>query len=174
MVGIIPKPIKKMPEWRKYAFYIAPGLLIAVVLAYALLFYFESRTSTTLIDLEDQISQVATEEDKVLEREAINIKKQINTFSKIFADHKKSSNFFTLLEENCHPKVWFTELNLKPEEAEVSISGKTVNFQTLGQQFLIFQEQDSIEEVTLTNLAIGKEGKAEFTFCLFLDSEIFK
>ncbi len=174
MVGIIPKPRKRIPEWYKFAFYIALTLLIGVILSYAALFYFESRASTTLMDLEDQISQVGGEEEKVLEREVITIKEQINTFSKIFPVHKKPSSFFTLLEENCHSKVWFTELELRPDEAEVSISGKTLNFQTLGQQFLIFQGENLIEEIALTSLAIGKEGDAEFVFRLSLNPEIFK
>jgi len=174
MVEIIPKKIKKAPEWYNLGFYIAAALLIVVVLGYAILFYFENRALNNLQDLEERISQVGTQEEKNMEVEVLLAKKRISDFAELLQSHKKSSNFFTLLEETSHPKVWLTEVDLYPEKAEVLVSGKTLNFQTLGQQLFIFQDQESINQVELANLLIGEGGETEFSFYFYLDPQVFK
>ena len=174
MVGIIPKPTKKIPRWHNLALYISLGLLLAVVLSYVILFYLGNKSLSNLWDLEDRIMQAGAIEEKLLEVKVISDKKRINDFSEIFQDHKKSSNFFKFLEEICHPQIWLTELTLSPDDAQASISGKTSSFQALGQQFLIFQKQNLIQEISLTDLSLGKEGKIEFRFSILFDPQIFK
>lgn len=174
MVEIIPKKTKKASEWYNFGFYIVGVLLIVVVLVYAVLFYFEGKTWDVLQDLEDKINQVGVKEEKVAEAKALIAQKRINDFSKLLKSHKKSSNFFILLEENCHPQVWLTGLELNPERAEALVSGRTSDFQALGQQLFIFRQQDSIERVELTNLLINEEGETEFSLYLYLDPQIFQ
>ncbi len=174
MVGIIPKTIKKTPQWQNLASYFCYALLIVVVLGYAALFYFEGKAVGALQDLEEKIAQVATKEDRAAESRILAAKKKINDFSKLLQDHKKSSNFFTFLEENTHPKVWLTKVELDPEKAQALVSGKTADFKTLGQQILIFQRQEQIRSVDLTNLSIGKTGEAEFSFYLYLNPQILQ
>ncbi len=173
MIDIIPKKVKKAPEWYSFGFYIALALLIAVVLAYALSFYFEGRALNNFQDLEDRIAQVGTKQEKAVETEVLAAKKRINDFSKLLQSHKKSSNFFTLLEENCHPEIWLTGVELYPEEAEAIVTGQTSDFQNLGQQLAIFREQDLIESLELTDLLIGEEGEAKFSLYFHLDPVIF-
>lgn len=174
MPGIIPKPIKRTPKWHNIALYAALGLIVLLVLGYALLFYFEGKTQSILTDLEDQIAQVGTREEKRIETQLLLQRKTINDFAKLFQEHKKASAFFEFIENSCHPKVWFTQLTLSPEDAQANFSGQTVNFQTLGQQILIFQEHDSIESIQLSSLTINDEGETEFTFTLSLDPQMFK
>ena len=174
MPGIIPKPIKRTPKWHAIALCAALGLIVLLVLGYALLFYFEGKAQSTLNDLEEKIAQVGTKEEKKIETQLLLQRKTINDFAKLFQDHKKASAFFEFIENNCHPKVWFTELTLSPEDAQANLSGQTVNFQTLGQQILIFQEHDSVESVQLNSLTINDEGETEFTLSLPLNSQMFK
>ena len=174
MIGIIPKTLKKTPQWQNFAFYISCALLAVVILGYAALFYFEAKAFGVLQDLEEKIAQVATKEEKVTEAKVLSAQKKISDFSKLLKNHQKSSNFFTFLEENCHPKVWLTEVALNPEKAEALVSGKTADFETLGQQLFIFQQHELIQSVDLTNLLIGKKGETEFSFYLYLNPKIFQ
>jgi len=125
-------------------------------------------------DLEDQIAQVGTMEEKALELKVLTSKERIDDFSKLFQDHKKSSNFFKLMEESCHPQVWFSEVSLDSDRGEVLISGKSPNFQILGQQLFMLRGQDLIKEINLSSLSIGKGGETEFIFSLLLEPQIFK
>lgn len=173
MVGIIPKPIKKTSRWHDLAFPISLGLLIAVVLGYFLLWYLESKTKNNLQVLQEQITKIGTQEEKDTERQVLLDKKTIDDFSKLLANHKTASDFFKFLEENCHPKIWVTKLELNPQTAQASLSGTTLNFQTLEQQMTIFENHDLVKKIDLSSLAIGKKGEVEFSFSLDLDPKVF-
>lgn len=174
MVGIIPKAIKKAPEWHNLAFYISLGLLTAVILGYVLFFYFESKALNSLQDLEGKISQLNPKGEKNIENKVLITKEQIDTFAELLDKHKKPSKFFAFLEENTHPKIWFSEVELNPEKAGALINGQAASFEVLGQQLLIFQQHESIKSVDTTNILIDKEGKAGFSFYLYLDPQILK
>jgi len=174
MTGIIPKPIRREPKWHNIALYIVSGLLIAVVLVYAILFYFESQARSALSSLEDQILQVGTKQDKDIEKDVLSKKETIDDFQKFFPDHNKTTGFFSFLENNVHPNVWFTKLDLMPVEFKATLAGITVNFNTLGQQLLILKDQDFVQEVELTDLTINDKGDAEFIFSIYFNPQLFK
>jgi len=174
MIGIIPKKIKKAPDWYNLGFYLAGALLIVVVLTYATLFYFEGKALNSWQELEDKTAQVGSKEDKKTEVKVLTAKEKINDFSELLQGHKRASSFFAFLEETCHPKIWFSEVELNLEQTRALLSGKTSNFQTLGQQIFIFREQASIARVELINLSIGQEGETEFNFYLYFKPQIFQ
>jgi hypothetical protein len=174
MVGIIPKPVKKIPQWQNILFYVAAALLIAAVLAYFIVAHLERKASATYQDLEERISQVGTLEEKELEKEVFTDKKRISDFAVLLQKHQKPSSFFEFLEETCHPRVWFSELKLSPAISQAVLSGQAPNFQILGQQLLIFQSQDLIQKVELADVSIGEGGETRFIFSLFLEPPMFK
>ena len=174
MVGIIPKTIKKNPRWQNLASYFCYALLIVVILGYAALFYFEGKAVGALQNLEEKMTQVATKEDRAAESRILAAQKKINDFSKLLQDHKKSSSFFAFLEENTLPKVWLTKVELSPGEAQALVSGQAPDFKTLGQQILIFQGQEQIQSVDLTNLSVSKKGETEFSFYLYFNPQILQ
>lgn len=173
MIEIIPKKIKKAPEWYNLGFYVAVALLIAVVLGYALLFYFERNALDNLQDLEERISQIGTKAEKTLEAEVLLSQKRVNDFVTLLQNHKNSSNFFAFLETTCHPKVWLTRVELHPGEATAVVTGETANFRNLGQQVFILREQALINSIELTDLSIGEGGETKFTFYLDLNPQLF-
>lgn len=174
MIGIIPKPIKKPSRIYRFAPYIAFGLVGAVLLAYVALVYFESRASKTMGKIQDRIAQVGTKDEKVIEAEVLLNKKQIDDFVKLFAGHQRVLNFLKFLEANSHPEIWFNKLTLSVEDSQVVLSGETSNFETLGQQIVVFQNQELVKDVEISDLSVAKNGRAAFTFTISLDSEIFK
>ena len=174
MVGIIPKTTKKAPAWQNLALYIAGSLALAVISGYAVLFYFGNKAFNNLQAIEEEINQVATKEERGEEAKALVAEKKINDFSKLFQKHKKSSNFFVFLEQNSHPRAWFSKVELSPEKAEAAVSGQAASFEVLGQQFFIFQQQELVQNVDLTNLLIGKDGQIGFSFDFRFDPKIFQ
>ncbi len=174
MIGIVPRKIKKTSKLYEFSPYIVFGLVIAVVLAYVVLLYLGNKTSKISWDLAEKISQVGTKDERALEARILLEKQRINDFSKLFADHQEASNFFKFLEENSHPKIWFNELELSSKDSQAILSGETSNFEILGQQIAIFQSQVFVRIVEISNLSIGKDGKANFTVLLTLDPKIFQ
>lgn len=174
MTGIIPKPIKKTPKLYKFSPHIVFGLIIAVILIYISLLYFTNEKSKVLLDLQEKIAQVGTKEERVLEAQVLLDKRQIDDFSKVFADHKKASLFFEFLEENCHPKIWFNKLELSTIDANAVLTGETLNFETLGQQIAIFQNSEFVEKIEISDLSIAKNGRASIMISLSLNPAIFQ
>lgn len=174
MAGIIPKPIKKTSRLYEFAPRIAFGLALAVALSYVALFYLENRTSQTLWDLEEKIAQVGTKDEKAMETQVLLDKREIDDFSKLFADHKRASNFFKFLEENSHPKVWFNKLEINLQDSQAALSGEAASFEALGQQMAVFQSKEIIKNIEMSDLYISKNGRAGFTLSLSLDPKIFK
>lgn len=174
MVEIIPRPAKKIPKWRRILFHLPLVFLIATIGSYFLLDYLEKSSTITLKELKENLLKLKTPEKEALEKEVFTHQKKIDAFSILLNRHQKPSVFFKFLEETCHPQIWFSELILNSEETQAIISGQAPNFQILGQQSLIFQNQDLIKEIKLSNLGIGKEGGVDFTFTLSFQPEIFK
>ena len=174
MIGIIPKPIKKTSRLYELAPYVVFGLVLVVVVAFIVLSYLGNKASKELWNLEERIAQVGTKDEKVLETQVLLDKQRIDDFSKVFADHQKTSNFLKFLEENSHPKAWFSKLTLSSQDSQAVLSGETPNFEILGQQIVIFQNQELVENVEITDLFIGKNGRANFAISLLLDPKIFK
>jgi Tfp pilus assembly protein PilN len=174
MPGIIPKKKKQASPRQNLYFYLAFGFLGVVILGYVALILVENSTSNNLLNLEESISQVGTTEEIKVERSVLSQKKTIDKFADLLQNHKKSATFFQLLEENIHPDVWFTELELEPSTASADLSGRASNFQTLGQQLLMLRGQPMIKNINLTNLALSEQGDAEFTISLSLDEQLFR
>ena len=175
MVEIIPKkPIKKIFPWQEILFYISLVLLMGVVLGYSILVYFESKALLTLEGLKGKITTVGTIEDKILEMEVLAHKDRVEDFSILIKEYHKSSNFFDFLEKITHPQIWFTSLRLDVQALKATLSGRAASFQVLGQQLEIFQKQDLIEEVKLSDMSLGEGGEVEFSISLSLASQIFK
>lgn len=174
MVGIIPKPIKKEPKLYKILQYAGFGLVAAVLIVYAVLFYLESRDSKVLWGLEDKIAQTGTKEEKSLETQVLLDSKRISDFANLLSEHNRTLAFFKILEETCHPKVWIRELELSIDENLAFVSGQTPNFQTLGQQVAALKAEELIQSIELSNVSVGKAGEAIFTIALTMDPAVFK
>ncbi len=125
-------------------------------------------------ELERQIVELEGEEEKKLEEEILSFGEKIKIFKEIFANHKISSNFLSLLESSCHQKVQLTSLNLATENGRVNLQGKTESFQTLGEQFLIFSENEKLENLILSNISLDREGKINFSLIFSLLLEVLK
>lgn len=173
MIEIIPKKIQKAPNWQKVGLYAVAALLAVAVLGYVLMFLFESNALKELQAVEDSIAQVGNKEEKIQEAEVLLAQKRIDDFAKLLDEHKKTSNFFSLLEETTHPKIWLTEIDLLPKEATAMVTGQTANFRNLGEQLLILRDQPIIKAINLNDLRIGDSGAAVFTFQIDLNPQIF-
>ena len=173
MVEIIPKPIERVPLWANIIFYIELIFLIGVIAAYFLLDYAIEKNNKILEQKKTTLSQSKTEETQKLERKVFSFQKKIADFSSLFNQHKASSGFFTLLEEVTHPKVWFSQLTLDIQKAEVKLSGETDKV-SLGQQLIIFKNNENILQSDLSGIR-PKEGEmVGFDIFLSLNPEIFK
>jgi len=162
-IEIIPKEAKKFPLWQNILFYFSLVLLLASLSGFFVLNYFQKKSQATLDDLRKTIEKGFTAEEKTLEKELLSYQKKIEDFSTLFLDYRLTSKLFGFFEKLIHPKVFFTDFSLDPKLNKLSLSGQTENFETLGQQILIFQKEEKIKSLDLKEIGISKEGKIEFS-----------
>jgi len=174
MVTITPQPPPKRPSQQPLLLYFSLALLIVVVLFYFGLSFLEQRAASDIERLEKEIKAVADDKDKIMEAEVLAARKRIETFSVLFADHRKPSKFFDFLEQATHPRLQFDNLELKPVLLKAELSGSAPNFVIVGQQIYILQDDPLIREVKITQLSLGPGGKAVFSLELSLAPGMFK
>ena len=162
MVELIPKEAPQIPRWLNIVFYLALLVLFSSIISFFVLGNSVKSGQNKLEELRADFFEGRTPERISLEREILSYEKKIKEFSSLASYHLENSNFFNLLEEKTHPKVWFSAINFDTEQGKVSFSGVTQSFESLGQQMLIFKAENSISGVSLERVSIDKTGRINF------------
>ena len=166
MVEIIPKEPAKPSKTLNLLFYFAIFLLFFSVISYFILSGFLKKTEEEAAALASALVQT---EESSLEKEILTAKKKIEDFSSLIVRHLTPSEVFEIVEKNCHPKVWFSQFSLSSREKTLKVSGETDNFETLGQQIFILEEETALAKVTLESFSITSEGRINFELSLTLN-----
>ncbi len=171
-IEIIPKPKFGETPWTKVILYVCLAIIIVFFLSYFFLTSSKRKLEADLIELKTKLERIP--EERILEDEVFKYQRKIEDFAVLLNLHQLPLNFFILLEENTHPEIWFFEFELSLENNSLVLLGQAGNFEILGQQMLIFQKQESIKNMNLSNVSIDKQGKIEFELQLTFDPKIFK
>jgi len=173
-IEIVPKETTRPSPLQNILLYILIFLLVTAILSYLVLdFYFIKKANQKLLDLENQIKTEKGSEYTTLEDQLKGYQKKIEDFSQLLLSHKRSLNLFNFIEENTHPRAFFSAINIDIPHNQVKLLGKTESFQTLGEQLIIFKNAKSISSIKLSDIKIGKEGKIEFTINFTLNPSLF-
>jgi hypothetical protein len=173
MVEIIPKSFEEIPAWQRILLYFLIFLLIAIIIIYFLLGNFQKESEAYFKNLEKRLSEEKAPQIAELREENLDYKKRIEDFSLLFENHVLNKQFFEFIEAKSHPKVFFSEVNLNSQNLQASLFGLTDSFLSLGQQVLIFREDELVKDLILSNVSIGKTGGVEFDLELFFKEELF-
>jgi len=172
-IEIIPKKAKEIPSWQNILMYILVILLIFLISIYFILHYFVQKKESSLNDLENQLVAAKTPQEE-LKNEMKAYQRKINDFVVLISKHKRSSQLFTLLEELCHPKVFFSKLDLNVKSNQATLTGSTESLETLEQQILIFKEERNFQDIKLTSVGKGEDEAIEFQLVISANPTIFK
>lgn len=177
-IEIAQKPKISKMSFANIFFYLVLVLLLALLISYVILIIYQKRMQNELADIKKSLEK--TPEEKTLEEEIfgseknIGYQQKIKDFNTLFNAHKLPLNLLNFLEGNTHPRILFSKFNLDLEKNLLNMSGSADTFEILGQQALIFKNQDFIKNINLSRVSLGQEGKINFDFQLTLDPKIFK
>jgi hypothetical protein len=158
---IIPKDTPKIPPWLDILFYLSVGLLIFVLISYFLVSQSIKASLKSQEELDAQLAD-STSKSAKLKNEILTYQKKIKDFSGIIGEHAESSNIFSFIEKQCHPRVWFSGFEYNTKDIKVIVTGEAQSFQSLGQQMLIFRAEDMISSASLYKVSMEKGGKIGF------------
>lgn len=154
-------------------FYIALFLLMATVLAYFGIRYFDGKTAERYKEVQTQIAAKETPAVKEKERAIISYRDKLADYAAILDNHILASNAFSFLEKSTHPQIVFSWFSLDRGGAMLSLSGTASNFESLGQQILLLEGNESAASVVLKKVSLVKGGGVEFQLDIMLDPKIF-
>ncbi len=172
-IKIIPKPKAKITGWLNILYWLSIILLIVSVVG----FFFVKKQISSLEEKSEevsrQINEVAEEEERNLEKELFAVSRKIKNFLELFEKYKSTTEFFNFLKSSSHPKIRFLTLNLNSENYTVNLEGEAENFQVLGEQFLVLNENENVKDLRLSNTSLNREGKVRFNLSFVLSEELF-
>ena len=155
-------------------YYLALILLFIAFLSYFWINISYKKSKQELAGIEAAIAEKETKKVKSLEERVLLAKEKIETFTALFRRHKKTTNLFDFLKQNCHKKAFFSRTEIDAEQSIVKLTGKVESLRALAEQILIFREQDLVNNLTLLEVNIGKKGGIDFEIKLSLNSQIFR
>jgi len=174
MVNLIPRPIKKISKNQKILLYFAISSVFFLTTAYVFLISLEKQAQASLEAVEQQISAQKTTKMANLESTIKSYKREVDEFAPYLDNHILITKFFDFLEENTHPRIYFSQISLQSSSASVNLSGRTDSFLSLGQQLMIFNSNSVVKSVFLSNISLSDEGSIMFNLSLSLDPSLFK
>lgn len=173
-IQIVPREEERSPIWIDILFYLSLILLVATVSSYFILNHLKQKEEQRYASLQQQISGEKGLKEINMEKEVIDYKKKIDDFSLILNSRLYISQIFPFFEGLIHPNVVLHDFSAEALTGKISFSGTTENFQTLGQQMVIFQNEKLIRETKLTDVFFDNEGNISFDFEITLDPKVLQ
>ena len=138
---------------------------MAVVGGFFALTYLTGKLQAQYNDINGQLTQQETSDQKTLESTVLNYKRRLDDFSEILNKHAALSRFFAAVEPIVYPTVSFDSMDLNSVDKTVTIIGKADTFESLAKQVTIFKNATAVfEKIDLSKVSLGPDGKINFSF----------
>jgi len=167
------KPTGKEFLWTPLLFYVAWALLMALVFSYALFSFKAYLQSQTINEVDQKISVLGSEKNKMEEQKLLDYKRKISDYELVFGNHKISSNLLRFIEEKTLSNIWFASFSMSQSANDVKLSGEAENMETLSRQIEVFEKGDYVKDISILNSEVQSSGKVKFVLNFDLDSKIF-
>jgi hypothetical protein len=172
-IDIVPKPAEKKSIRGELLFYGSIILVIAAAAAYFVISNSLKNKEKTIESLGQELERLDSLPEAALEEKILAQQEKISDFANLVNGYRHTSNIFNFIENIIHPKILFTNFSVDSVRNIVQVTGSADNFQSLGQQLIIFKRADLVKEVTLSNIAIGNKERILFAFNLLIDPRVF-
>ena len=174
MVEIIPRETQGTSKEVSLSFYFIISLLVFSVGCYFVLNHLFNKAEQELSFLKAGLAEMASPEIKAVQKEVLLLESKINNFAVLVSEHLELSDVFKLFEENSHPQVWFSKVNLMANKKQVQAFGEAQSFEALGQQIFIFEDNDLFETIRLEDVSINRQGKIDFSLLIVFNNQVFR
>jgi hypothetical protein len=172
LIKIIPE--QKMPVSSRTNIILAIAFLIflASIIVYLVFLYQNNALKGKSQGLDKSIGALESKDNVALRGKLKDTAAKIADFSGLLKNNKYSSQILSFVRSICHAKVQFTKVEWSANTMLLSLAGKTENFKTLGEQWLIVRNNPDIKSATLGSAALdSKTGKVVFSLSTILKDD---
>jgi len=171
--GIIYQLKVKKYWWLDTILYFVIALLLASFFSFFIFTFKISIENKKLVELDQQLANVGTAQQKEMEKQVFDYQKKIDNFASILNAHKIPTNVLDDLKASTLQNVWFNHFAMDAKTALISVNGETDDVTSISQQINILESKKFVKNITNLSLELKQAARVSFTFDLMLDPEIF-
>ena len=147
-------------------------LILMLVLSGGLYFY-KNSLEDTKTGLDAQIVSLEKDRDKKVETNLLTLSKQLSLMSTLLDSHIVWSKALSKVENLLQPQVQFLSFSAAVSDNRFEFKALATNYTVVARQIAAFVSDDSIKDITLTNVHVLTTGKLEFSIKLEFDKTKF-
>ena len=147
-------------------------LILMLVLSGGLYFY-KNSLEDTKTGLDAQIVSLEKDRDKKVETNLLTLSKQLLLMSTLLDSHIVWSKALSKVENLLQPQVQFLSFSAAVSDNRFEFKALATNYTVVARQIAAFVSDDSIKDITLTNVHVLTTGKLEFSIKLEFDKTKF-
>jgi len=122
-----------------------------------------------IISTEQKTEDLQGQRNKDVEESFMDVKDRAGKLKLLLTNRMYPSRIFELLEESVISQVQFTEMNVDLMSFTVNIGIEASNYGILAKQVFVFEEDERIKEVNLSQVSMGDSGRTDSDLIIKLD-----
>ena len=153
--------------------YAGTTVLILMFVLIGVLYFYKSSLEDTKIGLDVKITNLEKERDKKVEANLLTLNKQLSLISTLLDSHIIWSKAFNKVEGLLQPQVQFLSFAAAVSDNRFEFKALANNYTVVARQIAAFVSDDSIKDISLTNVHVLTTGKLEFSIKIEFDKTKF-
>lgn len=153
--------------------YIGMALLILVAAVATGLYFYKNSLQDELLVLDLEIANLEKSRDKKSEANILTLDKQLALVSNLLEGHVTWSKAFSKVESLIQPQVQFLSFSAAVAENRFEFKAVAPHYTAIAKQVSAFTSDESIKDLSLTNVHVLTTGKLEFSVKLEFDKAKF-
>ncbi len=153
--------------------YIGTTVLVLMLVIIGVLYFYKSGLEDTKTGLDAQIVSLEKDRDKKVEANLLTLSKQLSLMSTLLDSHIVWSKALGKIENLLQPQVQFLSFAAAVSDNRFEFKALAANYTVIARQIAAFVSDDSINDITLTNVHVLTTGKLEFSIKLGFDKTKF-
>lgn len=175
--------LQLLPETRRKIEVRVPGenrliyagitILVLMLIVVGGLYFYKNGLENTVAELDAQILNLEKDRDKKVEANLLTLSKQLSLISTLLDSHIVWSKAFGKVEGLLQPQVQFLSFAAAVSDNRFEFKALASNYTVLARQMAAFVSDDSIKDMSLTDVHVLTTGKLEFSIRLEFDKSKF-
>ncbi|OGH69832.1 MAG: hypothetical protein A2754_02205 [Candidatus Magasanikbacteria bacterium RIFCSPHIGHO2_01_FULL_47_8] len=147
--------------------------VILFSLLYGVLYFYSAQAEENLNAAKQEVAGMESEVDYDKKTEVERFAKRLDVIEVLLSDHMKSSKAFAFIESITHRSVAFNTFKFIAD-GTMEASGQTVNYTTLGEQIIAWENNKDIEGFQLEQVSLADDGTVSFKVIMQVIPAVYK
>lgn len=153
--------------------YVSSTLLVLVLTITIGLKIYTNSLQTKLVSLNNDLQAIESQRNSKIESQILTFNKQLSLVSGFLKNHILWSKGLGRIENKLQSQVQFESLSGSTDETKLDFTALAANYTVIARQLASLTSEDSINDVTLTNVKTMTSGRLEFSISIRFNKDKF-